>query len=102
MEKFIELCSVRDIKEDEMRPFDIEDKQIMLVNHSGRFFVVDRICTHADADLSTGFLSEGNVICPLHLSAFSLIDGTPTNPPATKPIKTYTVKIENGKIFVGV
>lgn len=102
MGKLIELCNLKEIKEGEIKPFDIEDRQIMLVNHAGRFFAVDRICTHADADLSTGFLSKGNVICPLHLSAFNLANGNPTNPPATGPIKTYSVKIENNKIFVEV
>ncbi len=102
MGKLLELCRTEDVKDGEMKPFDIENKQIMVVNNDGRFFAVDRICTHADADLSTGFLSGGNVICPLHLSAFNLANGQPTNPPATRPIKTYAVKIENNKIFVEV
>ena len=51
MGKLIELCKVEEINENEMKPFDIEDEQIMLVNHEGNLFAVDSICTHADADL---------------------------------------------------
>ncbi|MBI3413120.1 MAG: non-heme iron oxygenase ferredoxin subunit [Candidatus Aenigmarchaeota archaeon] len=102
MTNSIELCNVKDVKEGEMKPFDIEGKQIMIVNRSGKFFAVDRICTHAEADLSDGFLNEDSVVCPLHLSAFNLSDGHPTNPPATRPIRTYKIKIENNKISVEV
>ncbi|MBI1972329.1 MAG: non-heme iron oxygenase ferredoxin subunit [Candidatus Aenigmarchaeota archaeon] len=102
MGRLVELCGTDKMGEGEMKPFDIEGVQIMLVKHEGNLFAVDRVCTHADADLSDGFLSGDGVVCPLHLSAFNLADGSPTNPPATKPIKTYNVKIHNNKVFVEV
>lgn len=60
------------------------------------------ICTHADADLSTGFLDQQGVRCPLHLSVFNLDDGRPQNPPAERPLAVYNVKITDGEIYVEV
>lgn len=73
-----------------------------MANQKGKIFATDLICTHAEADLSTGFLSDEGVRCPLHLSVFNLQDGVPQNPPAEAPLKTYNVKIEQDEIYVEV
>lgn len=85
-----------------MFSFDYEDKRLMITNLGGKIYATDRICTHAEADLSTGFLTEGGVRCPLHLSVFNLENGKPLNPPAEAPLKTYNVKIDQNKIYVEV
>ena len=68
----------------------------------GKIHATDLICTHANADLSTGFLSEEGVRCPLHLSVFNLENGEPQNLPAENPLKVYNVKIDNNEIYVEV
>lgn len=85
-----------------MFSFDYEGKQLMITNLGGKIYATDRICTHAEADLSTGFLTEEGVRCPLHLSVFNLENGNPLNPPAEAPLKTYNVKIDQNKIYVEV
>ena len=85
-----------------MVSFTHEDKKILLANLGGKIRAADLICTHAEADLSTGFLSEQGVRCPLHLSVFDLEDGRPQNPPAERPLSIYNVKISDGEIYVEV
>lgn len=85
-----------------MYSFDFEQKQLLITNLNGKIYATDRICTHAEADLSTGFLTEEGVKCPLHFSIFNLEDGKPQNPPAELPLKTYNVKIEQNEIYVEV
>ncbi len=80
----------------------IKKKKILLANLDGKFFATDRICTHAEADLSTGMLGEEGVRCPLHLSVFNLQTGEPQNPPAENALKTYNIKINENEIFVEV
>ena len=82
--------------------FSHDDKQILLANLNGKIYATDRICTHAEADLTTGFLTNEGVRCPLHLSVFNLENGKPQNPPAEEPLKTYNVKIEQNEIYVEV
>jgi len=91
-----------EVKEGTLFGFHADDKKILLANQKGKIFATDLICTHAEADLSTGFLSDEGVRCPLHLSVFNLQDGVPQNPPAEKPLKTYNVKIEQNAIYVEV
>ena len=79
-----------------------QTKKILLANLDDTIYATDLICTHADADLSLGFLSPEGVRCPLHLSVFNLHDGKPQNPPAQNPLKTYNIKIEQNTIYVEV
>ena len=91
-----------EIKDGQLLRFEHIDKKILLANTSGKIYATDLICTHADADLSTGFLTDEGVRCPLHLSVFNLENGMPQNPPAEEPLTMYNVKIYNGQIYVEV
>jgi len=102
LSEWINVCNTSQLKKDEMIDFDYKDKKILLANLNGKIYATDRICTHAQADLSTGILSEEGVTCPLHLSTFNLETGVPQNLPAEIPLKTYNVKIEQNEIYVEV
>ena len=83
-----------------MYPVDVDELRIMIVNVEGKLYAVDRICTHATADLSTGFLTDSEVTCPLHLSRFDITTGTVQNPPATEPLRIYRLKVEKDYVYV--
>ena len=102
MSEWVKVCKLENLKKGDMLDFDYSNKKILLANLNGKVYATDRICTHADADLSTGILSEEGVTCPLHLSTFNLQTGVPQNLPAEVPLKTYNVKIEQNEIYVEV
>jgi 3-phenylpropionate/trans-cinnamate dioxygenase ferredoxin component len=99
---WIKACDTNKVSTGELFGFDHNDKKILLANFDGKIYATDRICTHAEADLSTGILSEEGIRCPLHLSVFNLENGSPMNPPAEKSLKTYNVKIDNNEVYVEV
>ena len=101
---WIRACKTEDLKNSNPLDFDYEDKKILITNVDNRIYATDRICTHAYADLSTGFLneSEKTVTCPLHMSIFDLENGKPLNLPAEEPLKTYNVKVESGWVWIMV
>ena len=102
MAEWIKICQIREINASEPYIYDHGDSKIMLTKLGNEIFATDRICTHAYADLSTGFLNdtERTITCPLHMSSFRLNDGVPLNLPAEEPIKTYQTMIEYGVIYV--
>ena len=102
MGNWINACSIDSLGEGEMFSLDHNDKKILLSNINGRIFATDRICTHAEADLSVGILSENGLTCPLHLSVFDLNTGKPQNPPAENPLDTYNIKLEDNNVLVEV
>jgi 3-phenylpropionate/trans-cinnamate dioxygenase ferredoxin component len=100
--RWVKACSFNQVGTNEMFSFDFEQKKILITNLNGKLYATDRICTHAEADLSTGFLTDEGVRCPLHLSVFNLENGQPQNLPAELPLKTYNIKIEQDEIYVEV
>jgi len=102
MTDWIKACSIDSLGQGEMFSFDYNKKKLLLTNMNGKIFATDRICTHADADLSTGILTENGLTCPLHLSVFNMDDGTPQNPPAENPLQTYRTKMEDNNILIEV
>lgn len=102
MTEFTKVCQLSDVPPGTMFPIDLGELRIIIVNIEGKLYAVDRICTHETADLSTGFLIDSEVTCPLHLSRFDITNGIVKNPPATKPLRTYEVKIEGSNVYVQV
>lgn len=100
--EWIRACTTDQVADGQLFGFVHDDKKILLTNLHGKIRATDLICTHAEADLSTGFLSEEGVRCPLHLSVFNLEDGRPQNPPAEEALRVYNVKIEQNEIYVEV
>jgi 3-phenylpropionate/trans-cinnamate dioxygenase ferredoxin subunit len=102
MSEWIKICDIKSLKNGDLLDFDIDDKKILISKLRDKVYATDRICTHAYADLSTGFINEDEktVTCPLHMSAFKLEDGTPQNLPAEEPLKTYKIKIQDNYVYV--
>jgi len=102
MVEWVKVCKLNSLKKGDMLEFDYKEKKILLANLGGKVYASDRTCTHAEADLSTGILTEDGVTCPLHLSTFNLKTGVPENLPAEVPLKIYNVKIEQNEIYIEV
>jgi nitrite reductase/ring-hydroxylating ferredoxin subunit len=97
---FVKVCEVSDVPPGTMHPVDVGNSRIMIVNVDGELHAVDRVCTHEDADLSTGFLMGSVVTCPLHLSRFDVVSGEVQNPPATVSLKTHGLKVEGTSVYI--
>jgi 3-phenylpropionate/trans-cinnamate dioxygenase ferredoxin subunit len=73
---------------------------IAVFNADGRLYAVDDTCTHQDASLADGWLEGCFVECPLHAAQFDLRTGVPTCLPAKEPVRTYSVVVDEGVIYV--
>lgn len=102
MVSWIKTCDAKTLNNGEMIDFDFEEKKILIYKVNNKIFATDRICTHAYADLSTGFVNEDEttVTCPLHMSRFNLETGMPENLPAEVPLKTYKIEIREGWVYI--
>jgi 3-phenylpropionate/trans-cinnamate dioxygenase ferredoxin component len=71
-----------------------------IFNADGEFLCISDMCTHETASLSDGYIEGDTVECPFHLARFSLRTGAVLSPPAMMPVKTFPVKVEDGKIYL--
>ena len=102
MASWIKVCEIKTLNNGDMIDFDHDDKKILISKVKNKVYATDRICTHAYADLSTGFLNEdeNTVTCPLHMSRFNLESGKPENLPAEEPLKTYSAESRDGWVYI--
>ena len=60
------------------------------------------LCNHGGADLCDGYF-DGHVIeCPLHQGAFDVRDGKPVCAPATRPMRVFETRVENGQVQIRI
>jgi 3-phenylpropionate/trans-cinnamate dioxygenase ferredoxin subunit len=92
------------------------DKEILLALVGNKVYATQNRCPHTGGNLSHGTLNGAVVTCPRHGSQYDVRDGrvlrwTNWSPVflffakllrSPRPLKTYTVTIEAGKIFVNV
>jgi 3-phenylpropionate/trans-cinnamate dioxygenase ferredoxin subunit len=99
---FVKVCSVTDIPADGAIAVEIDDVPVALVRAGDEVYAVNDICSHAEVSLSEGEVYDGTIECWLHGSCFDLRTGKPTNPPATRPVATYRVKVVDGEVHVSL
>jgi 3-phenylpropionate/trans-cinnamate dioxygenase ferredoxin subunit len=66
------------------------------------FYATEDTCSHAQSSLAAGDvdLDDCTVECPYHASQFEIKTGRVLSLPATKPIKTFPVRIVGDEVFV--
>jgi naphthalene 1,2-dioxygenase system ferredoxin subunit len=101
-EHWIDLAAQDAVPEDDVIGVDVSGKSVALYSVDGELFATDNICTHGHARLCDGFLEGYEIECPLHQGRFDVRNGKPLCEPVTEPIRTYPVKIEDGRVFVAL
>ena len=64
----------------------------------GQFKAFSAICTHQGSTIDK--VEDGDMICPLHGSRFSIKDGSVDKGPATNPVKELSVKVEGDQVVL--
>jgi 3-phenylpropionate/trans-cinnamate dioxygenase ferredoxin reductase component len=85
-----------------VRRFEVEGVEIAIARSGGQVYALDNYCTHLACHLSSGKVEDGGMVCLCHGSIFDLATGEPINPPATRPVKSYPAKEEDGQIYVAI
>ena len=98
---FVDLCAEHELWDGDMDVFDVGRHEVLLVRYGGRYFAYDAICPHQSTSLADGELTEdGVIICRAHLWEFRADGGQGINP-ANECLKTFPVKVEDGRVYVG-
>ena len=69
---------------------------------NGAVYAVENRCSHAFSRLTRGKLRGTKIFCPLHGAPFDLCTGAALGAPASAPIRTYAVRVEDGAILVEI
>ena len=102
MSNWIDVAAEADLFEGAGIAVAPEGQDIALFSVEGEVFAINNLCSHGNAKLCDGFVEGHNVECPFHQALFDVRDGTVTCGPATEPVKSWPVKIENGRVYLNL
>lgn len=100
--EFKKVCTATDVEEGAYAEFDIDGRSILICHWQGQFYAIENECSHAMSPLCGGRMRRGTIVCPLHGARFNISTGAAEGPPATLPIETFKVKLEDGNVCVAV
>ena len=100
MAEFEVVARADDLKEGDMRAFDVRGTKIAVANVAGTFYAFGDTCTHRECSLAEGDLEETIVTCPCHGSEFDVVSGQVLRGPARVPVGSFEVRAEGGNLEV--
>jgi 3-phenylpropionate/trans-cinnamate dioxygenase ferredoxin component len=102
MAEFVAVGRADDLREGDMRAFDVQDTRIAVANVGGMFYAFGDTCTHRQCSLAEGDLEETTVICPCHGSEFDVSSGEVLTPPARDPVASYEARVVGENLEIKV
>jgi 3-phenylpropionate/trans-cinnamate dioxygenase ferredoxin subunit len=92
---------------------EVEEEDVIRFDHAGRTFAVYRLkgdayhateglCTHEQVHLADGLVLGNLIECPKHNGRFDIRTGEAKRAPVCVDLKTYPVRLESGKVLVGL
>ena len=101
MAEFVESARLEEVPVGQGTTVTVAGKNIALFNIDGTIHATDDACLHAGASLGWGKLEGKVVTCRLHGWKYDVTTGCTLNVP-DYGVKTYPVKVVEGKILVAV
>lgn len=99
---WIEVLSADDLVVDEVLAVSVAGRDIAVYAIDEDVYASDDLCTHDQARLSLGRLDGYEIECPQHAGRFDVRDGRPTGGPDTAALRTYPVKVEDGRVWISL
>ena len=96
----VKVGTAKDIAGGGMRVFDIAGTKVSVASAGGTLYAFDDTCPHMGCSLATGKLDGTTVTCPCHGSQFNVTSGAVLRGPATKPVRSRSVKVEGENLLV--
>lgn len=97
---WIRVAALAEVPDGTTRLVEVNGNDVCLYNLGGTICATQDMCTHAEASLADGFIDGDAIECPLHQALFDIRTGKVLNPPATKDLRVYPVRVDGDEIRV--
>lgn len=101
-------CKTTEISAGRLKLVHAGDKELVIANVDGKFYAMDKWCTHEQGDLSQGELVKNVVTCPEHGAQFDVTDGRVLlgpdgdSPTSISAEKAYKVVVQGNDLMVEI
>jgi 3-phenylpropionate/trans-cinnamate dioxygenase ferredoxin subunit len=103
MTQWIEACAVGDIDAEDVMRFDHQGRSFAIYRSpDDRYYATDGLCTHEKVHLADGLVMDHIIECPKHNGRFDYRTGAAKGAPVCVNLATYPVRVEDGKVMIGL
>lgn len=103
MTRWIVACAPGDIEAEDVMRFDHEGRSFAIYRSpDNRYYATDGLCTHEKVHLAGGLVMDHIIECPKHNGRFDYRTGEAKGAPVCVNLATYPVRIEAGKVMIGL
>jgi nitrite reductase/ring-hydroxylating ferredoxin subunit len=100
-EQWVRVASKKDVPENSVIGVRSGKHDIAIYHLEGdEYRATDNICTHEYAQLSDGWLENGEIECPLHAGRFDVRTGKGLCPPIDKDLPVYELRVEGDDLLI--
>jgi 3-phenylpropionate/trans-cinnamate dioxygenase ferredoxin component len=100
MGRWQDVASIDELTPGTRRVIDVDGVAVAVFNLAGRYFAICDTCPHDGGELASGQLEGEVIICPRHGARFSVKTGAVLGPPAYEDLRTFAVRVANGKVQI--
>jgi nitrite reductase/ring-hydroxylating ferredoxin subunit len=99
---WVRVTSFEDLPVGRATRVELDGTPVLLYRTDDRIYAIGNRCTHQGTPLDHGHVrvgaSEATVTCPAHGSVFRLRDGAVIRSPATSPVASFEVRVDDGAV----
>jgi nitrite reductase/ring-hydroxylating ferredoxin subunit len=99
---FTFVAEAQDLVEKSFSVFEINGTGIVICRFRDEYFAIENKCSHALSTFDDGRMRGYRIMCPKHGATFDIRDGTCTGAPASKSIRSFPLRIADGKIEIAL
>ncbi|WP_028611556.1 MocE family 2Fe-2S type ferredoxin [Paenibacillus harenae] len=98
---WVEVCMADEIEQEDVIRFDYKERSYAVYrSENDGYYATEGYCTHERVHLADGYVMGSTIECPKHNGRFDITTGKAKKNPACVDLKTYPVKVEDGKVYV--
>ncbi len=101
--RWTDACAADAIEPEDVMRFDHAGRTFAIYRApDGRCFATDGLCTHERVHLADGLVMGTIIECPKHNGRFDYTTGAAKGAPVCVDLRTYPVKVEDGRVLVAI
>jgi 3-phenylpropionate/trans-cinnamate dioxygenase ferredoxin component len=99
-EGFVDVLALADLPEGGQRTVLLGFQRVLLCRSAHGLYAVAGLCPHAFQPLEGGEIRDQSIRCRKHGACFDLSTGAPLNGVTNQRLRTYTVRVRDGRIEI--
>jgi 3-phenylpropionate/trans-cinnamate dioxygenase ferredoxin subunit len=80
----------------------VDGDDVAVFKLGGQFYAIEDVCSHDGAEIASGELDGDEIVCPRHGARFCVKTGQVKCAPAYEDVKTFAVRVSEGRVQVSV